>query len=338
MRFDSFPEWRRYWIWFFIFVCTNCRHIWSSSVHSLGGRIALIASWASRRIASRLLFPPGGEGGSGTGPGVVAMMDRLVFPPVGPVEAVCNCGNSSTCKRKLLNRIKTMANETKDSLYDTVQSSLLFSCCRHSAHAPEWDCHISTAKTKCPPNVLTFSLHLAVSLWTSFQIKAATVKRDSFYFTALWCKFYEVFIKEFDMDQTTKPTTAQSQLPFLIYLCKVDEIFGRVTSLDVESKLLHCPINWCVLISSLSRFTSFRHHMKIFVNNFCFRNQTKRGKQRSRLKRFLLRSSTAGKMPSILVFIEIIPRHFVQATKINNVAAGSSDWYSWVDGKVYSFL
>jgi hypothetical protein len=28
---------------------------------------------------------------------------------------------------------------------------------------------------------------------------------------------------------------------------------------------------------------------------------------------------------SLLVFIEIIPRHFVQATKINNVAAGSSD-------------
>lgn len=171
--------------------------------------------------------------------------------------------------------------------YDTVQSSLLFSCCRHSAHAPERDCHISTAKTKCPPNVLTFSLHLAVSLWTSFQIKAATVKRDSFYFTAHWCKFYEVFIKEFDMDQTTKPTTAQSQLPFLIYLCKVDEIFGRVTSfIEVESKQLHCPINWCVLISSLSRFTSFRHHMKIFVNNFCFRNQTKTGETKEPTKTF----------------------------------------------------
>ena len=55
-----------------------------------------MASWASRRITSRLLFPPGGEGGSGTGPGEVAVMDRLVFPPSGPVEAVCNWGSSST--------------------------------------------------------------------------------------------------------------------------------------------------------------------------------------------------------------------------------------------------
>lgn len=52
----------------------------------------MIASCASRRIMSRFLPPPGGDGGSGTGHEVV-VMDRLVLPPVGPA-AVCNRGNS----------------------------------------------------------------------------------------------------------------------------------------------------------------------------------------------------------------------------------------------------
>lgn len=49
-----------------------------------------MASWASR-LRSRFLLPPGGEGGSGTGPGVVT--ERLLVPPVDPLE-LCNRGES----------------------------------------------------------------------------------------------------------------------------------------------------------------------------------------------------------------------------------------------------
>ena len=54
--------------------------------------MALMASWASRRTSLRLLLPPGGEGGSGTGPGAVT--ERLVIPPPDPIVD-CNRGEST---------------------------------------------------------------------------------------------------------------------------------------------------------------------------------------------------------------------------------------------------
>jgi len=72
--------------------CTSCRQVCPSSVHSLGGRIKLMASWASLRSSVRFSLPfrpPGGDGGGGSGaatrirrPPLPADFDALVFDVV----------------------------------------------------------------------------------------------------------------------------------------------------------------------------------------------------------------------------------------------------------------
>jgi hypothetical protein len=82
----------------------------------------------------------------------------------------------------------------------------------------------------------------------------------------------------------------------------------------------------CIDFFIVARFTSFRHHMKI-CQQFLFSEPDKNGGNKGADENvfFFVAAQEERCRQSLLVFIEIIPRHFVQATKINNVAAGSSD-------------